>query len=206
MELKTIYYGLLALCLVTLLLRYRKLPKYILWFIPIISVAFASELMTHYFEEYKNLLHRIYQPIECLLLLCFYSELLNKPKNKRFIRLSYLVFLVSCVCFYLLYKRTFNITDYFDFITEAFLICILVALFFFELLDYKEEVNLMKYGAFWINAVHLIFYGGSFFAYAFWGQISQNPTPLGKQLQSIPFFLNLLLYTAYSIIFAFARK
>jgi hypothetical protein len=206
MNLKTLYYGLLCLCLVTLLLRYKRLPKYCLWFIPIIALGFITELLKGYFESVSNVIQRVYQAIECLLLLLFYNSILNNLRNKKAIKICYVLFLVVTVCYYVFYKRSFNIKDYFDFIVEAFIIVILVVLFFFELLDYTKEINLLTYSAFWINAVNLIFYAGSFFAMAAYERISKSNSGVSEQLRNIPYYLNLLLYAAYAIIFAKARK
>jgi hypothetical protein len=204
--LKYIYYGLLALCLVTLLLRNKRLPKYCLWFIPIIALAFITELLKGYFESVSNVIQRVYQAMECLLLLLFYNSILENPGNKRAIKISYVFFITLSVFYYLLYKKSFNIIDYFDFIVEAFIIAILVVLFFFELLDYTKEINLLTYAAFWINAVNLIFYAGCFFAMAAYARIDKSNSGLSEQLRNIPHYLNLFMYAAYAIIFAKARK
>jgi hypothetical protein len=206
MNLKYIYYGLLALCLVTLLLRHKRLPKYCLWFIPIIALALITELLKAYFESISNVIQRVYQAIECLLLLLFYNSILENRGNKRAIKISYVFFIIVTVFYYLLYKKSFNIIDYFDFIVEAFIIVILVVLFFFELLDYNKEINLLAHSAFWINAVNLIFYAGCFFAMAAFERLDRSNSGLSEQLRNIPHYLNLFMYAAYAIIFAKARK
>jgi len=206
MNLKLIYFGLLTLCLVTLLVRYKRIPSYYLWFIPIIASGVLAEWLKDYFYHNKYIIQRIYQPIECLLLLLFYNSILKKQGNKKVIYFSYVFFLIATSCYYLFYKKSFNIEDYFDFIVEVFIIVVLVVLFFFELLDHTKEINLLTYSPFWINAANLIFYSGCFFAMAAYERISKSNSSLSKELVSIPYYLNLFLYAAYAFIFAKAKK
>jgi hypothetical protein len=203
MTLKFIYYGLLALCLVTLLLRYKKLPGYCLWFIPIIFFALITESVKDYFEEYKTFIQRVYQVSECFLLLCFFNAVFVKQKNKTITWVSFFIYTCLVMVYYSQVVRGFTFAGrFFDLNLEAFIVCILVVLFFFEMMDYKPDVNLSQYGAFWINAANLIFYGGSFFAYAFYDQLAKST----MSLEYIPKYLNLFLYCAYFLIFALIRK
>ncbi len=203
---KTIYFGLLASCLITLLLRYRRLPSYCLWFIPLIALGFAAEWMKDALIVYKNIIQRIYQAVECLLLFCFYNDILKKPLNKKVIKILYLLFIAIVVFYYQFYRKTFDIEDYFDYILESFLICLLVSAFFLELLNYRGDMKLLYFAAFGINAANLLFYGGNFFAMAMYEKIHYSNTSLGKQIAQIPFYLNLFLYAAYLAIFILARK
>jgi hypothetical protein len=194
-----IYLGLLALCLVTLLLRYKQLPRYCLWFIPIIFFALAVEIIKSRYEEFKNILQRVYQAIECLLLFCFFYKLLKKPANKRLIKIGYVAYVITTVLYYSVFAG--DKVYYVDFLIEAFMVCVLVCLFFLELLDHQGQLQLLYFAAFWLNAAHLIFYGGTFFAMSY--------EYIGKEksyITQIPYYLNIVLYSWYLVTFAFFRK
>jgi hypothetical protein len=196
-----IYLGLLAACLVTLLLRYTRLPRYCLWFIPIICLGLLTEILKKQYSAYENLVQRIYQPMECFLLLCFFNTLLVKPSNKRITRVGYIAYLITTFLYYTIYLGTFNKKDYFDFLFEALLVCVLVCLFFLELLNYKGQLELVYFAAFWLNATNLMFYGGNFFAMSYEQIGRENST-----ITTIAHLLNLFLYGSYFLIFALARK
>jgi hypothetical protein len=196
-----IYLGLLALCLVTLLLRYKQLPRYCLWFIPIVFFGLLTEILKDRYPAYENLVQRIYQPVECFLLLCFFNDLLLKRSNKRLIKIGYGLFVFTTVIYYIIVLGTFNKKDYFDFLFEALMVCVLVCLFFLELLDYKGQLELLYFAAFWLNATHLMFYGGNFFAMSYEQIGRENST-----ITTIAHLLNLFLYGSYFCIFALARK
>lgn len=203
---KTIYFGLLVGCLVTLLLRYKRLPSYCLWFIPLIALGFIAEWMKDAIPYDRNSIQRIYQLLECLLLFCFYHQIFKSRFNKRLTKILYLLFVAIVVFYYEFYRHTLDVRDYFDYTLESFFICLLVSIFFLELLQYRGEMNLATFAAFWINAVNLLFYGGNFFAMALYERIGHSNTSLGKEVLQIPFYLNLFLYSAYLLIFVLARK
>jgi hypothetical protein len=181
-------------------------PAYCLWFIPLIALGFVTERMKDSFPTWKEIVQRIYQALECLLMFCFYNYILRKPRNKKLIKVLFGLFIVIVVVYYLFYRGSFNVQDYFDYIVESFFICLLVSLFFLELLDYRGSMRLHTFPAFWINAVNLLFYGGNFFAMGLYEKISNADSALSKEMANIPKYLNLVLYAAYLIIFALARK
>lgn len=199
------YLALQAACLLVLIARHRNVPGYCLWFIPIISIALTHELLAEYAFDKQYYSTRIYQPIECLLLLLFYNNILKERKNKRFLPLVYVAYLVAVLCYYSFYTKNFNVLDYMDFVLEAMIICILVVLFLSETLNYKGELSLFGYPAFWLNAVHLIFYGGCFFSMGAYQAINDSQHELAEIARDIPRYLNLLLYAVYFIVFLTAR-
>lgn len=203
---KTIYYLLMISCLVVLLIRLKSLPRYCLWFVPIIFLAIIVETVKDFFFSYKEIAQRIYQGAECLLVLGFFNNLLRKEHNRRLLLLCGIGYVVTVVMYYAFYIGSFNLVDYFDYCLQAFLICVFVCVFFFELLGYRGALNLMEYPAFWINATNFIFYGGCFFAMAMYSKLGGDNKSLGDNLRLIPHYLNILLYSAYLIVFLQAKK
>jgi hypothetical protein len=161
----------------------------------------ATELLKDYFRSNGNIIQRVGQAVECFFILCFYHQLLKKPANKLLIRIAFVAYTISVLIYYPAFEGSFNVDFHFDYILQSFLVCVLVCLFFFELLDYKGDLALAVYAAFWLNAVHLMFYGGNFFAMALFEKLDK-----ASPLRSIPSYLNLFLYTSYLIIFLSVRK
>jgi hypothetical protein len=205
--LKLVYYALLAFCLITLLVRIKKVPAYCFWFVPIIFLGLVHEYLKDYLLDWDNFLTRIYQPLECLLLVLFYNQLLKRKKNKKILFGGYVAYVAIVLSYYSFYRKSFDVGGYFDFALEALLICILVVLFLFELLDYQGDLSLFQFPAFWLNAAHLLFYGGCFFAMSTYEYFQEEPDTRLKTIAShIPYYLNLILYSIYLFIFSTARK
>ncbi len=202
MNIKHIYFGLLGICLIALLLRRKKLHSYYLLFIPLLAAGFTTEIFKDVFTEYRYVIQRVYQAIECFLLLMFYYLLTGRPKVKLLIVASYIIYLIATFIHYVVYAQIIDNKDYFDFTIEAFIICVMAALFFFEIMDTNEEMRSVHAGAFYINAVHLLFYGGSFFSMAYYRHIAGDAETPFSLLKTIPHYLNLLLYVVYAGVFA----
>lgn len=96
--------------------------------------------------------------------------------------------------------------SYTDFATEALLISVLSIVFLADLLRLRQPIRLSAYPAFWLNALHLLFFSGCFFAMASYEQINDVNSTIAKTVRSIPHYLNLFLYSGYSLIFAVAQK
>jgi hypothetical protein len=203
LPLKIVYYGLLGICLVTLLLNAKKLNKIYYWFIPVIIFAITVQV----FEEILRLkdikgysfVFHIYQPVEYSLLALFYYSLIKKPLIKKLILFSVPVMLIFSVSYYSFAGGVFFGADFIDFCVSAFFICIWVVVFFFELLHSEEDFNLVTYPAFWINAANLLFYGGCLLIMGIYFSLYGRNKILATQLLNINHYLNLVLYCMYII-------
>jgi hypothetical protein len=202
--LKIIYYGLLTISLVTLFFNIEKLPGYCKWFLPLIGlgllVQVASEIMEALDIRSYFLFHS-YQPIECLLLLSFYRQVLSF-RTKLLPVFLFVLYILILVVHYLRFPASFNTWDFFDFAAEAFIVCIFVIIFFLQLLKKQERTDFKRFTALWLNAVHLIFYGGCLFVMGLYYYMKLNDPALARRVLSINHFLNLFLYVAYTLIFA----
>lgn len=201
--LKIVYYGLLGICLVTLLLNSKRLNKIYYWFIPVIIFAITVQV----FEEILrlkdikgyNFVFHIYQPVEYSLLALFYHSLIKKSLIKKLILFSVPVMLLFSVFYYSSGSGVFFGADFIDFCIEAFFVCIWVVVFFFELLRSEEDFNLVTYPAFWINAANLLFYGGCLLIMGVYFYLYGRNKILATQLLNINHYLNLVLYCMYII-------
>ena len=88
-----------------------------------------------------------------------------------------------------------------DFCLEAVFVSLWVVVFFIELLQSEEQLNLMRYPAFWINAANLLFYAGALFVMGIYFYLYNKDHKLANQLLEINHYLNLTLYLMYTIAF-----
>ncbi len=198
-----LYYGLLGICLAALLLNAKRLNKIYYWFIPVIIFAITVQV----FEEVlklrdikgHNFVFHIYQPVEYSLLALFYYFLVKNVMAKKVILISVPLMLAFSVFYYTAGTGHFFSGDFIDFCVAAFFICIWAVIFFYELLHSEEDLDIISYPAFWINAANLLFYGGCLMVMgAYYYLLNTNALLAGKLLM-INHYLNLILYCMYTI-------
>ncbi len=202
--LKTVYYGLLLLSALTLLSFKKKLPSYCKYFLPLFPLAFLTQLLEDILRNdgHKGFfLFHIYQPVELLLLCGFYYAVFKKKSLRRITIVLIVIFLISCSIYYYLNIDAFFEPNFTDFTIEAAIICVLGVTFFIDMLKINEKVILKQFTAFWLNALHLIFYGGCIFVMGFYYSLHTTNPKLAQEFLNINHFLNLFLYAGYSIIF-----
>jgi hypothetical protein len=200
---KSIYYGLLGICLATLLLNSKRLNRIYFWFIPIIIFAITVQasqdiLKLKEIKGYDFVFH-IYQPVEYSLLALFYFQLINNALAKKFILASIPVVLLFSVIYYSVGNGVFYGSDFIDFCVCAFFINIWVVIFFIELLRSDEKMALVQYPAFWVNAANMLFYGGCLMIMGVYFSVLNTDPVTAKQLLSVNHYLNLVLYSMYII-------
>lgn len=200
---KSIYYGLLGICLATLLLNSKRLNRIYFWFIPIIIFAITVQasqdiLKLQEIKGYDFVFH-IYQPVEYSLLALFYFQLINNALAKKFILASIPVVLLFSVVYYSVGNGVFFGSDFIDFCVCAFFINIWVVIFFIELLRSDEKMALVQYPAFWVNAANMLFYGGCLMIMGVYFSVLNTDPVTAKQLLSVNHYLNLVLYSMYIV-------
>lgn len=209
--LKVIYYGLLALCLITLLLNKRNLNNKYYWFIPLIVIGITTQAIGDIInyglqlEDKKTFMFHIYQPLEYVLLAMFYLQLLKGKIIKGFILVSIPLFVSFCIYYYASNAKSYLGPDFTHFTVEAILIIFFVSIFFFQLFKLEECLALNTYPAFWINTGNLFFYGGNLFVMGFHFYLNKHDTILAQEFLSINHYLNLLLYVLYIIAFSCSK-
>lgn len=200
---KTIYYGLLGICLATLLLNTRRLGKLYFWFIPLIifaiTVQAAQDILKQQEIKGYDFVFHIYQPVEYSLLALFYYQLIRNQVAKKLIMVSIPLMLLFSVYYYSVGNGVFYGGDFIDFCACAFFISIWVVVFFWELLRSEESFHLVKYPAFWVNAANLLFYGGCLMVMGVYFSVLTTDPVSAKQLLRVNHYLNLVLYSMYII-------
>lgn len=204
-SLKVIYYGLLAVSLLTLLSNIRRLNKVYYLFIPLIVLGitvqvFGDVLKNYNIKGYSFVFH-LYQPAEYSILALFYYSLIRNSLVKKAILVSVAAVVIFSAFYYSLNETSFYGGDFTDFCIAAFFICIWVVVFFIELLQSEENLNLIAYPAFWINAGNLLFYGGCLLIMGVYFYLHNRNATLAAELLKINYYLNLILYCMYTIAF-----
>jgi hypothetical protein len=208
--LKIVYYGLLALSLITLLFNLKRLDRVYYWFIPLISLAIVVQVLgdvlkANNVKGYSFVFH-IYQPLEYVLLASFYYRLLKNRWAKKSIVLSVVAMIGFSVIYYSSNYHSFYGADFIDFCVQSVFISVWVIIFFGELLRSQEQLNLAKYPAFWINSGNLLFYAGCLFVMGLYFYLHKTDEKLANDLLQINHYLNLILYLLYSIAFICTRE
>ena len=202
-DVRLIYYGLLGICLVTLLVNAKNLNKVYYWFIPLIIFAITVQASQHILKQ-KNIegydfVFHIYQPVEYSLLALFYYHIIHSKLIKKIILISIPLVMLFSIFYYTLSDGVFFGGDFIDFCVCAFFVCIWVIVFFLELLRSDETLKLVNYPAFWINAANLLFYGGCLMVMGVYFSFLKSDTSTARQLATINHLLNLVLYSLYII-------
>lgn len=199
--LKIIYYGLLALCLITLFFKYKRIGKTHFWFLPLIILAIITQVVGDILEH-KNIKHyfvfHIYQPIEFLLLSIYYSRLFRNIILKKTVLFTMVPFLGFHLVYY--WSR-FNNLDFTDFTIQAIIIFSWCMIYFIQLLRGEHNSILSKDADFWINSANILFYTGCVLVMGIAKFFLANDPELRSKLFQINNFLNIQLYLLYCIAF-----
>ena len=206
MPLKWVYYGLMFLCVITLVWNRNRLDKKHLLFLPIVVIAITTQLLAEVIEKEDRshyFLFHLYIPLEYLLLSLYYYYLFRVKLVKWLLVFTNVVLFTFCIVHYYLGKN-FWLPDFSDFALGAAFNSLLVIAFFVSLFR-KEEVVLMRYPDFWINTGNLLFYAGCLFVMGLYHSLHQKDEKLAEQLMDINHYLNLVLYLFYFIAFLCPR-
>ncbi len=202
--LKYIYYFLIFLSFISLLVNKKRLPNCCRWILLILPAAFFSQIIEEILFKYGlnslYLLHG-YTVLECILMALFYYSLFKIGFFKKFALIGLAVFLSSIGLYFYAHPSGFGERAYIDLTIQCFFVCILVVLLYIEMLQVKHKIELRYYTAFWLNAVHLIFYGGILFVMGCYYFLNASDPVLAGEFLKINYFLNLFLYSGYTIIF-----
>jgi hypothetical protein len=208
--LKIVYYGLLGLCLITLLLNVKRLGKTYVWFLPLISLAIAVQLADEFLNWYAYTdfaLFHIYQPLEFLFLAFFYNEIFKQKSVKISLFVAVICHVAFTVFYYVFFKpEQFHEPTFPEFTVQAGFVCIYAVAFFIQLSRSNEYIKLKVYPAFWINAGNLLFYAGCLLVMGVNLYLERVNQELAFKIMEINYYLNLALYTLYFYAFTCLRN
>jgi hypothetical protein len=208
LSLKTLYYFLLVCSTVAVFYNRKALPTYCKWLMILLPISVITQVVEDIIRingGRSTFVFRLYQPVEMLLLSGFYYSLYTNRLFKRIVILCLILFFIFLSIYYYIHPSRLVTPMFLDFCFESAFLCVFIVLFFVQMLQFKEHIDLKYYTAFWLNAIHLIFYGGCLFLMGFYYYLVTTDPILAKQLYSINNALNLLLYTSYTAIFICTR-
>lgn len=160
--------------------------------------------------KYNNLkivgLYQIFQTVELGLLCGFYYAAFTIRLFKYFTIGSFFFYIfIQIIYFYFHPEFSFSGKGV-ELSIESGLICVLVVLFFIQMLQINYKIELKNYTSFWLNSIHLIFYGGYIFTQSFSINLKETNPKLLEDFNHVAHFLNLFLYSAYIAVFIFTAK
>jgi len=202
--LKQVYYGLLGLCLIALLLNFKRHDKEVRIYLPVVLLAIIIQsagdiIKAKGFDHY--FVFNIYIPIEYLLLSLYYFRVILNKTIRLSILMSGILFFVYYSLYYVLYPEAFFEDSFLPFVISSFLLSLCVITFFIQLFLKEEAIHLLRFPSFWINVGNLVFYSGCLFVMGFYFSLKEKDPDLAGELLYINYILNLFLYLMYLVAF-----
>lgn len=146
----------------------------------------------------------IYQIIECVLVLLFYSSIFENRRVKIGI-VIYAIFYFTTISLYL-NKNGIDFKSFTLFVLEAPVIIFLSLFWFYSIIKRPKPKPMLKMPLFWVNTGHLMFYGPSLFGMGMYSYlIDSSPEAASMALISNK-ISNFILYTCYIIAFICFKK
>lgn len=204
LSLKNFYYLLIFVSFLVLLINRKRLPYNLIWILALLPLSLFSQIIEDIMKKYNinsQYLFHLYSWVECIFFSIFYYGLLKSRLLKNVVFACALFFILFIFTYFYFNKEFLGQTNYLDFTVHCFVTCIYVVLLFLEMLKVNYKIELRYYTIFWINASHLIFYGGTLFVMGIYYYLIQTNEDLAQQFIRINHFLNLFLYSAYINIF-----
>ena len=179
-----------------------SIPKYLKLFPFFMLITLTVEVSAWFFIKYKmnvTLLYIIFTSFEFIFYLFIIAFSIYNLKVRKII-----LWLMAIYPLLVLLNRIFIQQRSFHTITYS-IGCLLVVAgcmyYFFELFQSTHSVNLVKEPAFWICSGLLFFYCCTFPLIGLWNYLPGLPKIILKNLNYILTFLNILLYSLFSIAF-----
>jgi hypothetical protein len=194
---------LLATFLVAALTVKANSPKYLRYFpvylglISIVEIIGSTARKTH---TSNTLMYNLSSTAEICFLLFVIGELLRSKKNKGLARVFLLVF-ASVALLNICFGQGPHAFHTYSYVLGCLLLVILGILYFAQLFNQPEPVNLVKLPAFWIVAGIIFFFTCSMSFHGIANYLSTLPRSIRFQLTNLLSFANTLLYILFVIAF-----
>ena len=202
--LKFTYYFLIFSSFVILVFNRKRLPEYCKFILSLLPLSLISQIIEEILQSkginHLYLLHT-YSFLEFILISLFYYSIFSGSLFKKITIGFILSYFLANGIYYYNNPVSFKEKQFIDFTIESLLVCLMVVMLFIEMLKIRHKIELRYYTAFWLNGLHLIFYGGCLFVMGFFYYLSASEPDLAMKFLGINHFLNLMLYLGYSIIF-----
>ncbi len=170
----------------------------------LLPLSLFTQLVEEVMEKYNInsfYLFHLYLFIDGVFMFLLYINVFKRSLTKNVALASFFIYFLVIFSYFLKNKNALGEKHFIDFTIECFLICFLVILLYIEMLKVNYKIELRYYTIFWLNGVHLIFYGGVIFVMGFYYYLNQTNHELAEKFMTINHFLNLFQYTGYTLIF-----
>ena len=196
---------LLMITFLISILAYRRYhdEKYLrtfpLFFLIVIIVEFTGTWLQARYGT-NTFLYNLYSILEFSFFLFFYLQIFKRASVKRRIRYLLVIFPLLCLV-NIFFVQGMHAFHTYSFTLGSIIINVLGVLYFFQLFNGKEKVNLLKHPAFWINVALIFFYTTSMSFLSVLNYVSTLPKSITLQLVKLLVVVNSLKYTLFIIAF-----
>lgn len=200
-ELPILFFSLSAM--VSILLLFQRNIKSIRIFIPFLIVRVAAEIYGEYLNKLK--IQNIWvNNIIGMLSICFYLYVLfvfidNKKIKSVILFLS--LFFVSAFTVSSVFFLSLNEMHTYELSVGCLMVVAACIYFFYELLNYPNDVKLLSYPPFWIVTGVLFNFAGEMPVYLFLDFVIHQPKVVSKSIFFMVHFLDIILNTLLLIAF-----
>lgn len=201
--------GLTVSAFVIGLIRYKKLPKELVYIVCFVGLGAFTELFTILYKAFiaKNTgpIGHFYITFSILILSLFYHNVL-----KGFIKNWLILGLIIAFVLFAIINPVF-IQSLWDFpnilgASGAILLVVFSILFFSRILTESIIQDLAKEPLVWINSAILFYYAGNFFFYILFNLTVEYSSQIAKQIGIFYKILNISFYLLMGIVFLRAKK
>lgn len=171
--------------------------RYWVLFFAVYSLTEIISLPFSLYGQNNLFIYNISKPLQCCLLILYFSKVLYLNKRTRHFILLCLIIIVF------IFRQTSDIDEYnsFEDILYSGTVIVLCVRFFLELVEAENFVNL-KFTEFWFCCSLFVFYGSSFCATGAMNFLIKNQSEIATKLFYVLVVSSLMFYliNAYAII------
>lgn len=194
------YASLLVIGIITSSVRYGyAMPSHIAILLVTFVITFIVEIFARYVIVKPNhWLYNLYLPIEYFLFSAVYYVTFCLKKTRRIIVICSWLLLVFVIINITSLQKIKEFNTY-TLLISGTLILTWVFLYFKQLLQKKEYINLLREPMFWISTGLLFFYAGNVFVAGTLNYFIKADLPIAKLLLQMIKLLNILMFSLFIV-------
>jgi len=184
---------------------FRQLPAYLKSFCFLLGTTLIIECTAYFFVKKNAWMFNIFTVLEFIFYLSVYGYILNSRKQKNWLNTFRILLLLTGIINMSFFQGLFVFNNY-TYALGAIFICISVVMFYLQLLNASNPEPLIRVPMFWISTGLLLFYACNFIFMGLLNYIIGISMPLAKQLHTIIYILNIVMYPLFTIGIACSSK